>query len=217
MLRPFGKLVLTLGALALMASPAWAQGRGFGMGGGAAFLMAPNVQKDMKLSDAQVAKVQDTLQEVRERHQDDFADVRDASEDERPAKMRVLNKKISDEVKKALSLSDEQSKRYDQISIQARGIQAFSDPTVLEKVKLTDDQRSKIREIAESSRGAFGGANFKDASEEERAEMLRKFSATQRENMAKAQALLTADQKQAWKDLTGEQIEIQMVRRRPGN
>src|SRR4051812_6725067 len=45
MMRSFGKLVLTLGSLALLASPAWAQGRG-GFGGGAAgFLMAPNVQK----------------------------------------------------------------------------------------------------------------------------------------------------------------------------
>ncbi len=61
MVRFFGKLVLTLGALALLASPAWAQGRGgFGRGGfgggAAAFLMAPNVQKDLKLTEAQVGK-----------------------------------------------------------------------------------------------------------------------------------------------------------------
>ena len=41
MIRPLGKLVLTFGALALLASPAWAQGRGFGMGGfGGGFLVA---------------------------------------------------------------------------------------------------------------------------------------------------------------------------------
>jgi len=56
------QVCLTLGALALLASPAWAQqGRGGGMGGGAFFLMAPNVQKDLKLTDDQVGKVQDTL------------------------------------------------------------------------------------------------------------------------------------------------------------
>jgi len=71
MMRFFGKLGLTLGALALLVSPAWAQGRG-GFGGGAAgFLMAPNVQKDLKLTDAQVRKVQETLREIRERHQGD--------------------------------------------------------------------------------------------------------------------------------------------------
>ena len=51
MMRPFsfGKLVLTLGTLALLASSAWAQGRGGFGGGGAGFLMAPNVQKDLNL------------------------------------------------------------------------------------------------------------------------------------------------------------------------
>jgi Spy/CpxP family protein refolding chaperone len=65
----FGKLGLALGALALLASPALAQGQtqgrgGFG-GGAAGFLMAPNVQKDLKLTDAQVNKIQETLREMR--------------------------------------------------------------------------------------------------------------------------------------------------------
>ena len=167
-MRFFGKLVLTLGALALLASPAWAQGRG-GFGGGAAgFLMAPNVQKDLKLTDEQVRKVQETLREIRERHQADYAALRDASPDVRWAKMATLNETVSDEVKKALSFSAEQSKRFDQISLQARGLQAFADPTVDEKLKLTDDQKSKIREIVEATRSSFAGAFNKDASEQER-------------------------------------------------
>jgi hypothetical protein len=218
MMRPIGKFVLTLGALALLASPALAQGRGgFMPGGGAGFLMAPNVQKDLKLSDTQVEKIQPTLRELREKHQDDFAALRDASPEERQAKMRSLNKSITDEVKKALSLSDDQSKRYDQIALQMRGLQAFADPTVAEKLKLTDDQKSKIREIAEASRGSFAGAFNKDASEEERAEARKKMVATQKENLTKTQALLTDDQKKAWKDLTGEPIEIQAPTRRPNN
>jgi hypothetical protein len=219
MMRPIGKFVLTLGALALLAAPAWAQqGRGgFMMGGGAGFLMAPNVQKDLKLSDTQVEKIQPTLRELREKHQDAFAALRDASPEERPAKVRALSKTFADDVKKALSLSDEQSKRFDQISLQMHGLQSFHDPVVAEKLKLTDDQKSKLREIAEASRGAFAGAFNKDASEEERAEARKKMVATQKENMTKMQALLSSDQKKAWKDLTGEPIEIQFPTRRPNN
>jgi hypothetical protein len=209
MMRFFGKLVLTLGALALLASPAWAQGRG-GFGGGAAgFLMAPNVQKDLKLTDAQVRKVQETLREIRERHQAEYAALRDDSPDVRLAKMATLNETVNDEVKKALSLSAEQSKRFDQISLQARGVQAFANRAVDEKLKLTDDQKSKIREIVEATRSSFAGAFNKDASEQERADARIKRAATQKENMTKVQALLTDDQKQAWKELTGEPIEIQ--------
>lgn len=218
MIRSLGKMVVTFGALALLASPAWAQGRGgFGMGGGAGILRAPNVQKELKLSDEQIGKVDDTLRETMQKHQDDFAALRDLSQEERPAKMAELNKTISSEVKKSLSLSDAQSKRFDQISLQARGLQAFNDPSVASKLKLTDDQKSKIREIQESSRGQFQGFN-KDASEEERAEARKKMAATQKENWTKAQALLTADQKDTWKELTGDPVEINYPPfRRPNN
>jgi len=222
MMRPFCKMVVTFGALALLASPAWAQqGRGFGFGGGGAFfLMAPNVQKDLKLSDEQTGKVQDTLREVMEKHREDYAGLRDASPQERQTKMQAISKTVNDEVKKALSLSAEQSKRFDQITLQTRGVQAFLDPSVAEKVKLTDDQKSKIREIGESSRGNRAGLG-KDATKEERAEAAKKRLETQRENMTKVQALLTDDQKKAWKELTGDPIEIQFqglgARRRNNN
>jgi Spy/CpxP family protein refolding chaperone len=217
MMRFFGKLVLTCGALALLASPAWAQGRG-GFGGGAAgFLMAPNVQKDLNLTDAQVRKVQETLREIRTSHEGDYSALRDASADVRWVKMARLNESVNDEVKKALSFSAEQSKRFDQISLQAQGLYAFANSTVDEKLKLTNDQKSKIREIVEATRTSFAGASNKDASEQERTDARNKRAATQKENMTKFQALLTDDQKKAWKDVTGEPIEIQYPARRSNN
>ena len=201
-------MVLTLGTLALLASPAWAQGRGGFGGGGAGFLAAPNVQKDLKLNDAQVRKVQEILREIRERHQGDYSALRDASPDVRWAKMATLNETVSEEVKKALSFSAEQSKRFDQISLQAHGLQAFANPTVEQKLNLTNDQKSKIREIVEATRSSFAGAFNKDASEQERTDARNKRAATQKENLTKVQALLTDDQKKAWKELTGEPIEI---------
>jgi hypothetical protein len=214
MMRFFGKLVLTLGALALLASPAVAQGRGGPGGSAAGFLMAPNVQKDLKLTDAQVSKVQETLRENRERHQGDYSALRDASPDVRWAKMATLNETVSDEVKKALSFSAEQSMRFDQISLQAHGLQAFANPTVGERLHLNDEQKSKIREIVEATRSSFAGAVNKDASAQERTDARNKRAATQKENMTKVQTLLTDDQKKAWKELTGEPIEIQYPARR---
>ena len=136
-----------------------------------------------------------SLRDIRERHQADYTALRDASSDVRSAKMATLNETVSDEVKKALSFSAEQSKRYDQISLQAHGLQAFASATVDEKLKLTDEQKSKIREIAEATRSSFAGAVNKDASEQERTEARNKRAATQKENMTKVQALLTDDQK----------------------
>jgi Spy/CpxP family protein refolding chaperone len=220
MMRFFGKAVLTVGALALMVSPALAQGRGgagggAGGGGGAAgFLMAPNVQKDLKLTDEQVKRVQETLRETREKYQGDYAALRDASPDVRSAKMATLNESVNNDVKKALSFSAEQSKRFDQIALQAHGLQAFGSRAVDENLKLTDDQKSKIHEIVEATQSSVAGASNKDASEQERTDARNKRAATQRENNAKFQALLTDDQKKAWKELTGEPIEIEYPARR---
>jgi hypothetical protein len=214
-MRPLCKFVVTFGAVALLASPAWAQGRGFGGGGGATFLRAPNVQKDMKLSDDQIGRIQDALQASRDKHQDEFASLRDASPEERQAKMATLNKAISEEVKKALTLSAEQSKRFDQISLQSRGIQAFADSAVAAKLNLTDDQKSKIGAIGEAARGQRGAFN-KDASEAERAEARKKRAEASKDSMAKAMAVLTDAQKTTWKELTGEVIEINLPPR-PAN
>ncbi len=216
MMRFFGTLALAIGGLALLASPALAQNRGGGgFGGGVAgFLMAPNVQKDLKLTDEQVKKVQETLRDIRERHQSEYSALRDASSDVRQTKMATLNETVSDEVKKALSFTAEQSKRYDQISLQARGLQAFASASVDERLKLTSDQKSKIREMVDATRSSFAGAVNKDASEQERTEARNKRAATQKVNMTKVQALLTDDQKNAWKELTGEPIQIQYPARR---
>jgi hypothetical protein len=199
--------VLAVGVLALLANPAWAQGRRGGGMGGAAFLRSPEVQKDLKLSDEQVGKIDGALQSSREKHQDEFAALRDASAEERPAKTAALNAAVVDEVKQALALSADQAKRFDQISLQSRGIQAFADAAVASKLNLTDDQKSKIREIAASARGQFGGFN-KDASAEERAEARKKRAETSKANLAKVMDLLTDAQKASWKDLIGTPIEI---------
>jgi len=131
--------------------------------------------------------------------------------------MATLNETVSDEVKKAVSFSAEQSTRFDQISLQVHGLQDFANPTVAEKLKLTSGQKSKIGEIVEATRSSSAGAFNKDASEQERTEARNKRAAAQKVNMTKVQALLTHDQKTAWKELTGERIEIQYPARRSNN
>ncbi len=81
-------------------------------------------------------------------------------------------------------------------------------------MKLTNDQKSKIREIVEATRSSVAGALNKDASEQERTVARNQRAATRKQNMAKVQGLLTDGQKKARKELTGEPIEIQYSARR---
>ena len=214
-------IVLTLGVAALLAMPAFAQqpkhkGGGFGhgsrmpMGGGAGLIANEGVQKELKLTDEQTSKAQAVARDVRERHHGEFDKVQDLDAQKRSEKMAEIVRTMISETNKGLAdvLKPEQMKRYRQIQFQHLGLMAFTEPEVQSKLKLTDDQVGQIRRInadsqsqrRELSQGAGGDGN--------RAEMQKKSATLGKESMDKALAVLSADQKQAWKDMTGEPFEV---------
>lgn len=117
-------------------------------------------------------------------------------------------KKYEELQKKALadSLSPEQLKRLKQIQLQQRGAQAFQDPEVQTALKMTDEQKEKVKTIAEDARKDMGEL-FKNAGGGNREEAMKKFAAFRKEVMDKTTSVLTDDQKKSWKDMVGEPFE----------
>jgi hypothetical protein len=221
-MRNISKVVLVVGVALLLAVDASAQqrqrgqgGRGGGRGGfGGLGMLIRNetVQKELKLSSDQVEKATEAVQKVQEKHQDEFAGLRDLQGDERREKMTTLTKTVSMEQEKALDgiLNPDQIKRLKQIELQQRGAQAFTDPEVESKLKLTADQKEKIKTIeadAQAERRELfqGGGGGGD-----RAEMQKKMAAFNKATMERISAVLTSDQKATWKEMTGAPVEIQM-------
>jgi Spy/CpxP family protein refolding chaperone len=222
-MRTFGKTVLAFGLVALSTIPAMAQqgkgqGRGgFGMMGGPTQLLSnKSVQQELKVTDAQAEKLNALAEELQEKQRAEFGKLRDLSAEERREKMQELTRSNNEEVHKSLKgiLKEEQTKRFGQIQLQQAGVTAFSTPRVEKELDLTSDQKSKIRlineDLQESVRGAFGGGGSDFAAAREKITQLRK------QGLDKVTALLSDDQKKAWKDLTGEPFEVKFERR-PGN
>ncbi len=209
------KFVLGFGALALLCTPALAQGqgRGMGMGGGPQMLANPSVQKELKFTEEQTSKAQTAMTEIRDAHQDEMAALRspDVDQAERMTKMTALNKTMTTEAIKALSLTETQVKRYTQIALQARRAQAFADPEVAAKLKITDDQKKQIAELVQDS-GAKSREIFQ-ANQDDRAEAMKQIQALQKEVGTKVMALMADDQKKSWKEMTGEPFEMVMAPR----
>jgi hypothetical protein len=204
-MRTFAKTMLAFGAVALMAAPAWAQGQGrggFGMGGGAMLLSNKSVQKELKVSDEQGEKLTTLARETMQKNMERFQGFQDLSQEERQAKMREAQAELT----KSLDgiLKPEQVKRFRQIEVQVGGINAFNQPRVAEALKLSDEQKEKVRGIAEDARGQFPSREDAqadpDAAMKKRAEITK--AATE-----KACAVLSADQKSSWKELTGEPFD----------
>ena len=145
-------LALTATLLVLSTGSAFAQqrGGGGGMGQDAALLSNEGVQKELKLDTSQTEKVTALATQTREKMTAERQKLADLSQEERAEKSRQIGKSIHDDVKKSLGdiLKPDQLKRYEQISLQTRGYQALADPEIQSKLKLTDDQKSKLKDLA---------------------------------------------------------------------
>lgn len=231
-----------LGMAALMASSAFAQpggaggrggrGGGFGMGGRpSAVTLVGNeaVQKELSLTDDQIAKVKTLGEEARAELRpsgDGFAGLRDLPESERRAKMTELmakqaeiSKAVTEKYKPKLAavLDAKQVERLDQITVQAAGSQAYADPDVVKALKLTQDQQDKIasinKEAGEKTRELFGAGGGGGGAGGGNGEKIRELNQTRDKDLA---AVLTADQTAAFAKLKGKEFDVAQLRRGPG-
>ncbi len=219
-MKTIGKMFVAFGLVGLMSAPALAQGGrggagGFGAGPGM-LLSNKGVQEELKASDEQVKKLDTLAEETRSKNRENMAKLKDATKEERREKMQALGAETNAEINKSLAdiLKPEQVKRFHQIQLQASGMNAFSTPRVQKALKLTDDQKTKIREITEDTQRETREA-FTSAGDDRQAAMT-KITELRKDAMTKVNALLTDDQKSSWKELTGDPYEVKFERR-PNN
>ncbi len=204
--------------MALLACPSvYAQGpRGGGgmMGGpgGANLARNKSVQEELKVSSEQATKIDEAADSMRDKYREEMREIREGDESGRREKMEALSHQMMTDAHKSLGeiLSPDQLKRFVQIERQQNVLMALHQPAVVSTLKLSDEQVGKVKEIQndlqktmrESMRGGQGGGGNRDAREKM---MTERKAATE-----KAVAVLTDEQKSAWKDLVGSPFEVKM-------
>jgi hypothetical protein len=248
-------MVAVLGACALAAGTLDAQGRGAGGGqgrggqgrGGGMFggtgpiqlVQNKAVLEDVKATDEQTTKLADWAKEAQPKYQmalrEKMMDVpMEEQAAKRPAVIAELNKGLWKEIDTVLK--PEQTTRVKQIHVQAMGVRAFTDPDVVAKLKLTDEQKGKIKEITdeftmksgEIFRAGRGGEEeefiaFQGQGQGRRGggggqispETQKKLDELTKETMTKIKAVLTDDQKKGWNELTGKEFDVAKLRPAP--
>lgn len=191
------QITLAAAVVVMAASPALAQqqrqggGRGFGGVGVMLLLGQESVQKELKLSDEQVKKIQELGTKQREA----FQGLRDLSQEERRTKMQELTKANDKAIGEILK--PDQLKRARQIALQRQGAAAVLNEEVAKTLNITDDQKQKIREIQTKSREELQGVGFDEDGRKKREEV-------RKQTNEKAMAVLTAEQKAKLKEMQGE-------------
>jgi len=210
-MRTMFRGLMAMGLVALLASPALAQGGrgGFGRMGGISMLIGnESVQKELKLDDKQIEKVKEIAAKNREKMTAAQEETKDLDQEERRTKMTALGKEMNESTLKALAefVKPEQIARLHQISHQVRGANAFTDPEVAKKLSLTDAQQSEIKSIVDDSNTARREI-FQSLNDDREAGM-KKLAELNKETLAKVTAKLNDEQQKTWKEMIGSPFEI---------
>jgi Spy/CpxP family protein refolding chaperone len=188
-------------------------GGGFGGRGLAGLLLNPQVQKEVKLSDDQIAKVKEVADAARppqgargQRGANQTDEQRAAVREERQQRTAETDKKLTD------LLTADQNARLKQVQLWVQGTSALTNnETVAKELGLTDDQKSALKTITEESgkkRQAMFQGLGRGANEEQRTKAREEMTALQMETDAECMAVLTDDQSAKFAALKGEKFEL---------
>lgn len=207
--------LLTAGLVVLVASPAFAQPPARGMRPAptaASLLRQDKVKTELKLTDDEKEKIA----KITDKYKDDLAAARSSQDRD---KTRELTKAMNADMEKALPtiLNADQTKRLDQLVVQASGFDAFSKDSVKSALKLTDKQEKEIADQKEQvQKDAADLMKDVGTDRQKRREAMQKVQTLRTDAMDKIVNGFTADQKKAWEGLTGAKFTFDFGRgRRP--
>jgi len=196
--------------LAFAVSTVQAQQRGGGGGGLHTLVGNKSVQDELKMTEDQKTKVADIVKTTTATVTDK---TKDLTGDDRRTKLPAIMKEVNEATEKSLGgiLKEDQTKRLKQIQLQQSGYRAFTQEGTQKTLKFTDEQTKEVKTMAEeATKKMMDETKDLQRNDPKRREISTKIS---KETMEKITEKLTADQKKAWKEMTGEPFEIKFERR----
>ncbi len=185
--------------------PGGPRGPGFGGPGGdpmgsVTLIGIPEVQQELKLSDEQRPKVADVINKTQEQSRTVFEGfnfqevftLEEKERDERFAKMRTQMEGITKQAEERLAkiLDKSQASRFSELQLQRGGIGSLLRDEVSKPLKLSDEQRDKLRELIEQNPPFFAAPDQRKKVESD------------------AVAVLSAKQKEQWTKLKGADFKF---------
>ncbi len=209
-MQRLGRITLVLAVVAMASSSARAQerqrGQRGGFGGGIAYLLnQKSVQDELKLSDEQIKKAK----ELSDKQRESFRGQRGQRPDEETRKKMAEARQASEKAVAEI-LKPDQLKRVKQISLQQQGARALSNPEVADALKLSDEQKGKIKSIQEEARTARGQRGQRGQRPDE--EALKKLAEARKATNEKLMNVLTSEQKTKLNELSGEPFKGEIKR-----
>jgi hypothetical protein len=165
-----------------------------------------DARQHLKLSDSQYEQLNKGYGQAYGNYQTGMNSLgKDLTDEQRTQKMSELqqgfNKNFSTSANGVFT-DPTQQQRYNQLQIQYQGYNAFSNPTVQEKLNLTPEQRQKLGQQGQAwdkQMNTFG-AGYKSDPEG----TTKKFNEMRTQNGESINSILTPDQRKSYQQMTGE-------------
>jgi hypothetical protein len=163
-------------------------------------LAQKSVHGELRLSKEQIEKIKEFLAKV----QKDFPDYHKPSDDNRKkleALADALDKFLED------NLDKNQRKRLKQIYFQLGGlVVVLADPEVDKMLKLTDEQKTRGRDLLQNAIDTFSGSIEAATKMGNHAEAQKAFDLLGSRNTRALDDLLTGEQRKEWQEMMGERF-----------
>ncbi len=214
------------GITAVAQQPRQGGGGGFGGGGPTGLIRSKTVKADVKITEEQEKKLTEWAKDYQAKSSETmkakFAEFKDLPMEERTKKFGEFQAEQTKEVYKQIGtvLDAGQVKRLKQIEIQVAGTRAYSMKDVQEALKITDEQKDKLKDVTDSARkegqelrdeyGIKGGGGAKIDADKMK-EYTKKNEAITAGTSSKIKAMMTDDQKKALAELTGPAIDVAKI------
>lgn len=215
------------GITAVAQQPRQGGGGGFGGGGPTGLIRSKTVKADVKITEEQEKKLTEWAKDYQAKSSETmkakFAELKDLPMEERTKKFGEFQAEQTKEVYKQIGtvLDAGQVKRLKQIEIQVAGTRAYSMKDVQEALKITDEQKDKLKEAGDMARkesqelrdeyGIKGGPGGAKLDADKMKEYTKKNEAITAGTMSKVKAMMTDEQKKALAELTGPAIDVAKI------
>ena len=170
-----------------------------------------DVRQQLRLNDMQYKRLNDAYNQAWTQYQQNLNNLgQDLSPDKRAEQTYKLQQNFYNNFSRTTNdiLTDPQTRnRYHQMGLQYRGYDAFFDPTVQEKLNLTETQRQQLRDYGQQWRNSMSEL-YRDYSTDREA-ATRQFNEMQTREAERMNKLLTEQQQQTWRQMLGERYGFQ--------
>jgi hypothetical protein len=206
--------LVALAILIVMNAPAMAQRRGFNIPPSVQnlfMLRMEAVQKELALDAEQTKAINDLAGKMQTEAVEIMSGLQDLTPEEQkeelPGIMKTVaerGKEIQEQVDKVLN--EKQRARTNELSLQRRGLQALQDDTVIDALKLTDEQKKKLEAI----RGEVADKQEKIIADTggDRNKAREQFGALQQKAGEDVMAVLTPEQREQFEKMKGAKFEF---------